>query len=237
MIVTNFKIFENNSELIKFKDDIISAVKEWSIKNNVDFKTYDYQQKNKILLLFSIVLHTEVINISNKIIKFVDSLKSKLLNENIMLSYDFSFTPANRPGYLEKRNIFYFDIYLKKIKIKKVKPDKYVYHSSKPENRKLIEENGLIPKTSNEWQPKFHYPPAIFAINEVDSKGRSLWQGNIHDVWRIDTTNLPNEWWSDLNIGHLNYGSIMTFDTIPPEYLTLISIYDPIKMTTKKINI
>ena len=70
---------------------------------------------------------------------------------------------------------------------------KYGFSSSN-KFRDSILENGLLPKYSGTWSYDLEYPPAVFAINGVDSKGNEYWFPHSKDIWRINTKKLPNQW-------------------------------------------
>ena len=115
---------------------------------------------------------------------------------------------------LERIDLVYKDIYKDR-----VKPRRFIYHTSNQLNRESILENGLIPKPHSEssmWKNdmSLEYPPAVFATND-DS---TWWDG---DIWQIDTTKIKNTWFLDLNI-QSKY-RIMTFEPIPPTALKLIT--------------
>lgn len=229
-MITDFKIFEHikNPKLMNFYlDDTLSKIEKWckrnsfgyelKITNNIDEKyliakfRLDDEKKSSRLLFDDDKKRAQYQNFFEiKTKKFLNSLKGNLLNHNIILSYEIS---------IEWWNIFILRIYLKNIKIERIKPDKYLYHSSEKKFRDSIMKHGLIPKYAGNWTGYLEYPPAVFAINGVDSKGNNYWRESL-DIWEIDTTNLPNQWWSDLNLGS-DKGHIMTFDSIPPKYLTL----------------
>ena len=205
-MITDFKIFEhiNNFKLMNYYlEDTLSKIEKWCHKNSF---SYNFDVSKGISgYLFAKIRLDDKDTFSVRISKFLNSLKGNLLNHNIILSYEIGEQ--------------FLRIYLKNIKIERVKPDKYLYHSSKKEFRDSIIEHGLIPKYAGNWTGELEYPPAVFAINGVISKGHGFWRQSV-DIWKIDTTDLPNQWWSDLNLGS-DKGHIMTFDPIPPKYLTL----------------
>ena len=72
---------------------------------------------------------------------------------------------------------------------------------------------------------RLYYPPTIFVALEPTGHYNGL-LGD--DVWEIDTTNLKNKWWEDLNFyRHLDpqkrkIDYVMTFEPIPPENIKLL---------------
>jgi len=134
------------------------------------------------------------------------------------MSYDFNDFNIYKGGR--------YEIYFKDIHLNRIKPDKYVYHSTHPNNYKSIMEHGLLLRTNNTWESELHYPLSIFAMNGVDTEKIELWNKG-SDVWRIDTTHLPNKWYNDLNIpSYKRKGPIMTFEPIGIEYLKYMNEND-----------
>lgn len=117
-------------------------------------------------------------------------------------------------------------LFLKEIRVKRIIPNRFIFHSSHKDFRKTILKEGLIPKknTTHKWEEYLNYPPAIFAINSnsMDDFWKKPSQG--YDVWKIDTKNLPNNWWVDLNLYSLVPSAIMTFEPIPKKYIKLYSL-------------
>lgn len=223
-MIKDFKIFERvkNDKLMNYyAKDVLSRLERWSEKNKIDYKKKVSIYPSSIDISFKFVFYTEK-DIDNAIKKFVESLKKNLLNHNIILSYDIESDHENNFNEVTSLSVC-----IKNILTNLVKPNKYIYHTSKTENRESIEKNGLIPKYSGYWNHQLEYPPAIFAINGNTSK---LWFQNVdnRDIWRIDTEKLPNKWWEDLNIGFSDKTAIMTFDPIPSEYLKRINLSERI---------
>jgi hypothetical protein len=111
-------------------------------------------------------------------------------------------------------------IHIKNSKTIRIKPNRYVYHYSSCDNKDSILKNGLIPQKfsdSERWceTSALEYEDAIFAINGLDRKWNFVKNA---DCWEIDTLNLKNKWWEDLNLGN---PYIMTFEPIPPEFIKL----------------
>ena len=133
----------------------------------------------------------------------------------------------SKNGYIltYKFNILY-ELILKETKLIRVNPKKYIYHYSEEKSRDSILKNGLIPQKFDpiKWTDyELEYENDIFAINSSknykwEDNGKS--EGKLNDCWQIDTTNLKNKWWEDLNMNSKNY--IMTFEPIPPEFLKLV---------------
>jgi len=132
-----------------------------------------------------------------------------------------------------------FTIYFKKLKTEKAQIERYLYHVSRPANRSSIKKLGLVPKGSDDstaWSGYDYlaYPPAVFATN---MGMHDTWHVS-GDIWRIDTNELNNEWWYDLNF----YGAgdrrkyVMTFDPIPKKYIKLVKNGDNREWTCSKCN-
>jgi hypothetical protein len=166
--------------------------------------------------------------INDIIEKYIEKL------EKIDIHVVFSFYRSSEMGL----KICY--IIIKNKYTKEVKTNRYVYHCSPAENRESIFENGLIPKKHSESKKykndkSFSYPAAIFATNTgIDN----VWRKDTLDVWRIDTKNLPNKWWYDLNLyTDDTTREIMTYDHISPEYLELVKpVSDKPSMSFSEIN-
>ena len=117
-------------------------------------------------------------------------------------------------------NFFTLTLYIKNSKTMRVNTNRYVYHYSPSINRDSILKDGLVPQKFSEsesWNNSLslEYEDAIFAINGLDKK----WPfAKNSDCWEIDTLNLKNKWWEDLNLGGCY---IMTFESIPPKFIKL----------------
>jgi len=150
---------------------------------------------------------------SNEIIKLIPKFVYKLDRYGLIL----------RTNYQEGDREFNGTI--KEPKLKRVKPSKYVYHLTPEENVEYILENGLTTEMSDpdKWGEELFYPKSIFASLEGDKFG--VISGD--DVLlKIDTENLPNKWWVDLNFyspsdNKLLRDFIMTYNDIPGEYISL----------------
>lgn len=211
-MITNFHIFENTDSDIKYWmkyvwDELKGVIKYKDKKNSI------FPQKIEM----KIYLEEESTDKESKVIlyKKLEELKEKLIEENILISYDILWDVCV--------------IYFKKLRTKEIIPLPYVYHCSPVKNRESIKKNGLIPKgleDSTYWSAisRLSYPPMIFATNA--SKGENgkidVWRDDDNwDIWRIDTEKLPNKWWVDLNFFGSETNYIMTFEPIPPKFLTL----------------
>ncbi len=127
-----------------------------------------------------------------------------------------------------------FKLHYKLLKIKRVKPFRYVYHQTKKANLDSILLNGLLPYDSSEWVSDdwtLEYPPAIFANNMPELNNYDIFHKDKGDyvVLRIDTSKIKNKWFSDLNLTYdelikKNKPSkyIMTFEPILPKALKLM---------------
>lgn len=150
---------------------------------------------------------------NNKLKQKLTELKDYLLENGIVISFFVNYSDV--------------EIYFKRIV--RVEPTRYVYHSTSVENRDSILKSGLIPKSSDESKEWFYgihlsYPKAIFATM-VDLKTGIInpWKNDDNvDIWRIDTNELNNEWFIDLNyVDEKDNKHIMTFQPIPSKYLEI----------------
>lgn len=207
--VTNPKLMES------YLQSLILKISKWCIKNNISYEQQVIYRYPNSYFKFSFHLYTDD-SIRTKISKYLEILKRNMLNYNVILSYKI--------GKSFDVDTYYLTVYLKNVILKRVIPNRYVYHVSPLDNRESILSKGLVPKDSSttKWDAEYAYPKSIFAMNADITFGDSvLWQGGKGDVWRIDTKKLKNKWWWDLNIGSQTR-AIMTFDPIPPKYLKLI---------------
>lgn len=172
--------------------------------------------------------------------KLIDANKKIFLENNLVLSYNMKeeytvefkedVTSDEFPNLSieksEPSGEYTFHVFIKELKTERFYPPKFLYHHSSESHRNNIKKYGLLPKESAkspEWsgQHYLEYPTAIFATSKPGD-----WHGD--DVWRIDTTNLVNKWWYDLNLFFSNRKDkkfVMTFEPIPPECLTLINAF------------
>ena len=160
------------------------------------------------------------ITILNRIINILDKYRIKLLNSNILLSYTHNI--KNKKFYNKYADSNQISVYYKDIYVKRVSPKKYYYHFTDNKNLPSILKNGLIPKSwfNSQWGNLVNkaYPDAIFV-----SDAKNLFFGDT--LLRIDTTNISNKWFDDLNMEEDRY---MTFEPIPPEAIDVVS---PMELT------
>jgi len=107
-------------------------------------------------------------------------------------------------------------------KLKEVKPNRYLYHTSNSFFRDNIYKGGLIPKGKSEtWLSDTKIDgKVIFAVN---SDNKEDWWDSTYDddIWRIDTSNLNNKWYNDPNF-EVDDNRIITFESIPSFSIELI---------------
>ncbi len=118
---------------------------------------------------------------------------------------------------------------------REVKVGRFLIHKSMPENRENILKSGLSPRIGDRYQidggkNTTNRLPAIFATNSEDKKD---WFGQDwdEDVWRIDTSLIPNvKWYKDKMFSFSRsgfpfpflYKHVVTLDKIPVNALELI---------------
>lgn len=169
------------------KYDIYNMVKLKSMKLEFDFFDCDFSSEK-----------------FKNIEKLLKKYKNKLLNNHILLSYDYSECDLR--------------IYYKEIFVKRINPDDYLYHVTDANNIESIMKYGLIPKSSKEsktWSHKssLEYLPAIFATSK-----NNLWsfvdlESTVLLI--IDTTKIKNKWYLDANLPNGEY--FITYEPISPD--------------------
>ena len=184
-------------EFLNLNLNILSLEKEYYVYLN-----YKILNRSKVYL-------EQTLNILKK-------YKKIFLKIDYILSFEYDIDSDN-----DSNEIFNLEFFIKNSKTIRIKPNKIVYHYSPSKNRESILKYGLTLqkfKNSKEWMENSYleYEDSIFAVN-----GHHVWH-ELYDCWEIDTTNLKNKWWMDLNFNNkVNKKYIMTFEPIPPEFLKL----------------
>lgn len=219
-----------DKELAKsFIHKLLTDIHKFCPLKNSNIKTYI--KYNQVYYTISPI----AVKFNNRIEKTLKFFKEIALKDHgYILSYTASkcrnmrlSTKKDSFDILRAKGYHYeYHIYLKDLHTKEVKPSSKVYHYSPKSNRESIMENGLLPKSSQEspmWAKEafYEYPPIIFA---VDSEELGWYYFKDGDKWEINTENLPNKWWEDLNATNVvNSKCIMTFEAIPAMYLKLLT--------------
>jgi len=242
MKVLNFENYINewvsNEPMVKFH--IKNMLKKIQKKSKNKIKSSQLSKRTGSRRGYVYVLkHIKDYKIFEKILK---SYQNNLIDKGILINYNSNFDGSfdidkdlNLIKSKDPNKTKTFNIYIKTLHSIRVKPPRYVYHLTDSKNVDDILKNGLTPKSWDDgnWksEPDLYYPPSIFAITDF-----SYWHGE--SIIQIDTKNLKNKWWKDLNFfsGYeqelekgKSYKAIMTFDKIPPSNLELISeegLYD-----------
>lgn len=153
---------------------------------------------------------------TNDVEKILNKYQKIFDKEGLLFSYETKSGAYSPDGMFS----YSYYVYVKEEKVERIKPPKYVYHTSPPEKKESILENGLIPSTGD-WGTDLRYKPAIFATTDI----KELFSPYGKDVWEIDTTNLKNIWYLDLNLNkyaNKSYNKfIMTYEPIPAEAIKL----------------
>lgn len=172
------------------------------------------------------------LKVKGRLEKLFKTRQENLLKTGIIMAYkisehpllkwkeDLEFEPSGESEIWI--HVFFKDLYSKRYN-----PPKYLYHTSGTKNRESIKKDGLkiMEFSKGNWTLEGfqrYYPPSVFAAIKEDG-----WHKG-GDVWRINTTNLKNKWWVDLNFyRHKDPNKepvefLMTFESIPPEHLTLL---------------
>ena len=193
------------------------------VKNHKLVNYYINSIFNRLKKIQELVNHIKIEKNENKHYIFdiytIEELKKDLIDK-ILKNFKVKLLYS---GYIFTYKLFDSVIrgVIKSSKIIRVKPNKYVYHYSHKKNRNEILKNGLIPQkfsNSERWGNTLtlEYEDSIFAIN---NENISWITDENTDRWIIDTTQLKNKWWIDLNLNSKSY--IMTFEPIPIEFLKL----------------
>lgn len=212
------KLFEdiNLKSLKWYNNKIMSELK--TVINFTGSKNDDTLDKRMYRDTYSINLNNDTTGLVDKdilkkkkeIIRILNKWKSILIRQGIIL--DFKLLTG-----LQKTYLIYKELYKDR-----VKPNRFVYHSTPSSNRESILEKGLLTKPHSQSKEfssdlSLSYPPSIFASN-----GSGTWNsGSDVDIWQIDTSKINNKWYKDLNL-QTKY-RIMTFESIPASALKLIT--------------
>jgi len=184
---------------------------------------------------------------SEKKIKFEEALKKDYINLKFKGESDYMFNLDKEINkligtYLKGLNIFvlgdvfyeqgFFIISIKMEKFKKVNHKKYnfIYHFSHKKNRANILKEGLI---INHKINNFKYNTntqnrtlkGIWFYNRLNDISNCM-DNNIrdYDVYKIETKNLKNMFYDDINTYYKADGSqLKTYQKIDKEYITIIN--------------
>lgn len=123
-----------------------------------------------------------------------------------------------------------FDWGKEQVADKQVKPNEFIYHISEPSNRQGIAQNGLEPRVGDSyssWSQGAKAIPAIFATNSNITDVTGGIPNFPSDVWAINTTKIPNQWFEDKHftkLKEMGYGNphIVTFNKIPQTAVSLV---------------
>jgi len=241
------KYLKSINEMVKNPDLVKLNIKQMFNKlNSLNIKTKTEYSVEEERCFFYVINKIPLKNLENtiKVLNNYRKIFSKLdyilsYNKTIFINnkyvegdtwnsyHDYAF--KNIKDILDKYEIenysdndyFNLSFIIKNSKTIRIKPKRYIYHYTKA-NKDDIMKKGLIPSNHRKspdyvWEWELEYEDAIFAMNTSDKK----WDGMTKlDCWKIDTLHLKNKWWVDLNIDKKDY--IMTFEPIPPEFLTLL---------------
>jgi hypothetical protein len=203
------ELVRNNKLISSYADDIKKAVT--NINPNVKiYKELELSTPKRLKLTISCLKENDLPELE----KQLDSWKNKLQRESIILSYNKDNSAP------ENLRIQYYVI-IKDLFTKRVKPNRFLFHFTNSDTTSILDK-GLLPKSSSDsksWTvPTLAYVPAIFAVNSFDP--RYKWMGK--NIILIDTKDLPNKWWYDLNFDGRE-PLIMTYEPVPAKHLRLIT--------------
>ena len=234
MYQENINEYMRNPQNLKslFKDIYRGIYKITGVKHeyriNDDIKYSDVLSNNDYRYLKFLIQEIEE-KYQKKVRIFLDNFKKRLEEKDIILSYYESYWDKGYDivtfKHSGKRDIAYsYDIYLKDAKGKRVKPPKYVYHSSPVKNREKIKKEGIKISRPKNWKDAYlSYMPSIF----VTADNEDVWNTN-YDLWKIDTTKIDNKWWVDLNL-HKSFNwkakALMTLENIPSHAIEKTTLF------------
>lgn len=190
--------------------------------NLEDEDIYVERNRNNINNITHVNIYLEDIleNDLNKINNFLNKYTKIFEKNELLLTYNFRKT--THIGDLIRYD---YEITIKSDKLQRIKPPKYVYHSTKQQNVNDILLNGLIPKSGKHWNSELEYKPAVFATTNINHTWNYF--GN-SVLLQIDTENLDNKWYVDLNLNKYNHPKekdndfIMTYEPIPAKFIKII---------------
>jgi len=222
LIRTILKEYISNERLI---DDYISKFVRDVTENVPNVKTdVNYGQKKSGNESSTVHVFNYDEKYSPIIAKIIKKWKEKLFNYGIVVGSQE--THSTRMDYRDKKMFF---VSFKNITTRRIKPNKFVFHSSSIDPSVIFSE-GLIPKSSNKghWSHyNLAYPAAVFAGNTYDE----VWGAG--NIYVIDTTKASNTWWYDLNFfreHNLNdKKAIMTFEPVSPDAIVGVMTYREFK--------
>jgi len=219
-MITTINEYINNKRNAKYYVKNLLTEIAYIIGKKPDFVWEDYNDKLSIRNI--------EVKYSTKIDKIFKKYENIFIKNGIWMKWKNStsedvkigddLTSFHRTGRL--LSTYYMSI--KDIYLKRIKPTKYVYHTTKKENKEEILKNGLIPSLNKNFLDSdinLSHPEAIFATM---SNIESVWQFDPKkkDIWEIDTTKIDNKWYQDLNMPGRE-GLIVTYETISPDSIEL----------------
>lgn len=197
------------------------------IDDRLDIRNIDVKFSTKIDNIFK--KYENIFIINDIWMKWINSTSEEviLIAPSTKNDSDLNFDFHNTGKLLTTYHMKIKDIYLKR-----VKATKYIYHTTKKENKQSIIKNGLVPKLNKNFLDSdinLSHPKAIFATM---SNIKDVWQYNPdeNDLWQIDTSKIDNKWFQDLNMPNWK-GLIVTYDKIPFDAIELRNDYFFLKST------
>lgn len=196
----------------------------------------EHEKRNRAYILTIRGIGEEL---ENTIDDILERSKTNAYKDNFVLSFkkhksqepDISFFDEEIPkGDGSSKWLITYQIAAKDGLAEKVSPPRYVYHTSKKDNRESILKQGILAKDFSEsyWKgegPELDYGRPLVFVSKTDKVGE-LWMGDPsynRDVWRIDTTKFDADWFEDPNTAHLiDKNELTTTSSIPPYAIELV---------------
>lgn len=192
---------------------MIDIIKQFLISKNIEILSINKESNGEVYFKCSVDNINYRKNINNVLIDFS--------YENSFLYTDFELSHVCNKYSLE------FDVKIKHIKLKSIKPNRYIYHITNQTYVDNILTDGLKP---NKLDGNLSNHQAIYFTNSSLRRDLKifLFLGYYCTLLRIDTKKCNNTFYNDINDtggysdNNSKNKSIMTYENIPPEAIEIV---------------